>query len=270
MAPLTGSALCPPCCGDVWRRPDLEASPEVGGSCLGPWVPSAWSCGRRSVRRDGFLRLSVPALGRAPDAGSQTCSPARVPSSTPQEGGQERPSHVQAFLRNTSRPGQSFPRGLSTQRLFSSLDASFGRKHKLEGSTGPWSHLLCSEPMPPPSVRKTQTQTRTETRTAAGRRGALSGAPRRRPYFPFNAARRWLQEQKRWKAPVSPPASAALSRVGCSPPPMQHGGRGRVCSGPETSDPRSGGRGPAPPRSPQAPPHPRPPALVFTPLPALI
>lgn len=89
---------------------------------------------------------------------SQAPRPALQPGSPPgpptQEGHQERPCPVHVFLRKTSRPGQSFRHGLSTQRLFSSLNASFGRKNKCDGSTELLSHPLCSEPMPPPCEKQ--------------------------------------------------------------------------------------------------------------------
>lgn len=131
----------------------------------------------------------------------QAPRPALQPGSPPgpltQEGHQERPCPVHVFLRKTSRPGQSFPRGLSTQRLFSPPNASFGRKHKLDGSTEPLSHPLCSEPTPPPCEKQKHRNKGRAANiavsqspwTAAGGRDALLDTSRRLSCFPVNIAR---------------------------------------------------------------------------------
>lgn len=76
----------------LWRR--LEAAPEVlrGRVAGGRGVPSAGAGSAFLAVAVVSCRLS-PALGLAPDGGltgSQTCSPARVPSRPPDPGGTPR------------------------------------------------------------------------------------------------------------------------------------------------------------------------------------
>lgn len=196
---------------------------------------------------------------------SQAPRPALQPGSPPgpptQEGHQERPCPVHVFLRKTSRPGQSFPHGLSTQRLFSSLNASFGRKNKCDGSTELLSHPLCSEPMPPPCEKqKHRSKRRVSPKppdSCLEKRCAFRHVQEAVWFSCYyrtvvTAVTEALEGSPSHHPPLQPRGACDARHPRCS------GGRGRVCSGPETSDPRSRGRGLAPPRSPRAPHPPSP------------